>query len=81
MAEIDYQSEIKRIEDEVAKREARKNQLSGLLEAKQNELRTIETEIKERFNCEPSELVAKGQSLKEDLEKNIAEMKSKLGLT
>jgi hypothetical protein len=77
---MDYGAEIKRIEEEVAKREAKRNQLTGLLEAKKSELSTIEATIREKFGCEPCDLVGKAEGIKTELEKNILDMKTVLGL-
>ncbi len=80
MAEMDYSVELRKIEAEIQSRNDKKQKLQGLLEAKQAELKSVEDEIREKFGIEPSSLASKGAELKSELEKNIAEMKSKLGL-
>jgi len=77
---VDYSAEIKRIEDEVSKREAKRNQLTGLLDAKKSELAGIEATIREKFGVSPDELAVKALDIKKELEDNILEMKKKLGL-
>lgn len=77
---MDYSLELKKIEDEVASRTAKRNQLQGLLDAKKSELAKIEEEIKSRFGCEPEELVEKAVAIKQELEKSITEMKTVLGI-
>lgn len=81
MAEMDYQVELRKIESEIQARNDKKQKLQGLLEAKQAELKVVEEEILSKFGCAPEELASKGAELKESLEKNILDMKHKLGLT
>lgn len=77
---MDYSAELKNIEGEIAKREAKANQLKGLLEAKKAELEALNKEIESTLGCKPEEIVSKGESIKAQLEKNIVEMKKVLGI-
>jgi hypothetical protein len=78
---MDYAKELKSIEDEISQREAQRNQLQGLLNAKRSELEKVSAEIREKFGCDPSELAVKAGEIKTELEKNITDMKAVLGLT
>lgn len=78
---MDYSAELKSIETEIQKREAKRNELKGLLSAKKSELASLEEEIMKTLGCKPEEIVAQGEQLKAQLEKNIMEMKKSLGLT
>jgi chromosome segregation ATPase len=77
---VDYSAELKNIESEISKREAKRNQLQGLLEAKKAELEALNKEIEANLGCKPEEIVSKGESIKLQLEKNITEMKKVLGI-
>jgi hypothetical protein len=77
---MDYAVELKKIEDEINHREAQRNQLQGLLNAKKAELEKVSAEIREKFGVNPDELAVKATEIKTELEKNILDMKKVLGL-
>lgn len=78
---MDYAKELKTIEDEINSREAQRNQLQGLLNAKKSELEKVSAEIREKFGVNPDELAVKAGEIKKELEESILDMKKVLGLT